>query len=226
MRVQRVHYSLNVKGLTCFTASAKIEYPTPELIKRLRTAILALPVRMARRMRHWWEPFHYFFIPVCQSDVRATSIFKKLQYLPLPDYYSIMALKYNGDDPKLAATLAQQPKVTIFLRPIAPPAALGLAGFAGSTWIASSWIANWWGNDQSPTIFFPFVAFWGGLAQFIAGLFGFIARDTLVTVINTMWGSFWMSIGLLYLLVVRIRILSALEREGANVRFKGEWHTR
>ena len=99
-------------------------------------------------------------------------------------------------------TAGQTPQVTIFLQPIAPPAALGLAGFAGSTWITASWIARWWGGPESPTIFFPFVAFWGGLAQFIAGLYGFHARDTLVSVINTMWGAFWMSIGLLYGLVV------------------------
>lgn len=29
------------------------------------------------------------------------------------------------------------PQVSIFLQPIAPPAALGLAGFAGSTWITA-----------------------------------------------------------------------------------------
>jgi len=43
--------------------------------------------------------------------------------------------------------------------------------------------------------------FWGGLAQFIAGIYGIQARDILVSVINTMWGAFWLSIGLLYLLV-------------------------
>lgn len=37
----------------------------------------------------------------------------------------------------------QDPNVTIFLKPIAPPAALGLAGFAGSTFITASWIADW-----------------------------------------------------------------------------------
>lgn len=79
--------------------------------------------------------------------------------------------------------LDQKPGIQIFLQPIAPPAALGLAGFAGSTWITSSYIANWWGNAESPTIFFPFVGIFGGLAQFIAGLYGFKARDTLVTVI-------------------------------------------
>jgi uncharacterized protein len=114
-----------------------------------------------------------------------------------------MSLPADADS-KHHQVLSQTPGVFISLRPIAPPAALGLAGFAGSTWITASWIARWWGNDESPTIFFPFVAFWGGLAQFIAGIHGFQARDVLVTVINTMWGSFWMSIGLLYGLVVSI----------------------
>lgn len=105
-----------------------------------------------------------------------------------------------GDDhgEKRDKVLSQNPGVQIFLQPIAPPAALGLAAFAGSTWITSSYIANWWGNAESPTIFFPFVGIFGGLAQFIAGFFGFKARDTLVTVINTLWGSFWLAIGILY----------------------------
>lgn len=42
--------------------------------------------------------------------------------------------------------LHHDPSVTIFLKPIARPAALGLAGFAGSTWIVASWIAGWWGD--------------------------------------------------------------------------------
>lgn len=66
---------------------------------------------------------------------------------------------------------------------------------------AASYIAGWWGGPESPTIFFPFVSIFGGLAQFIAGLHGFQARDTLVTVINTMWGSFWVAIGILYAFV-------------------------
>ncbi|KAG9686827.1 hypothetical protein KCU98_g1797, partial [Aureobasidium melanogenum] len=110
-----------------------------------------------------------------------------------------MALN-SHDVAKVDSFINREPEVRIVLRPIAPPAALGLAGFAGSTWITASWIANWWGNDNSPTIFFPFVAFWGGLSQFIAGLYGFHARDTLVSVINTMWGAFWMSEGLMFLL--------------------------
>ncbi|KAK3719106.1 hypothetical protein LTR37_004670 [Vermiconidia calcicola] len=107
----------------------------------------------------------------------------------------------GGTNEKYDETLNQKPGIQIFLQPIAPPAALGLAGFAGSTWITASHIASWWGNEESPIIFFPFVAMFGGVAQFIAGLFGFKARDTLVTVINTMWGSFWIAIGILYAFV-------------------------
>ena len=112
-----------------------------------------------------------------------------------------MALRPDNTE-KVNSILEQEPNVTIFLRPIAAPAALGLAGFSGSTFITASYIAGWWGSKDSPTIFFPFVAFWGGLGQFIAGLYGYAARDVLVTVIHVLWGSFWMSIGLLYLLVV------------------------
>ena len=76
----------------------------------------------------------------------------------------------NRGDEKRHNVLESTPQVQIFLKPIAPPAALGLAGFAGSTFITSSYIANWWGGPESPTIFFPFVGIFGGLAQFIAGI--------------------------------------------------------
>lgn len=112
-----------------------------------------------------------------------------------------MAARFQDQD-KLDRITGGDPRITIFLRPIAPPAALGLAGFAGSTWIAASWIAGWWGGASSPGVFFPFVTLWGGLAQFIAGLYGFPARDTLVSVINVLWGSFWMSAGMLWFLIV------------------------
>jgi hypothetical protein len=42
------------------------------------------------------------------------------------------------------------------------------------------------------------VGLFGVLAQFIASLHGFKARDTLVTVTNIMWSSYWMTIGFLH----------------------------
>ena len=85
---------------------------------------------------------------------------------------------------------------------VANPLALGLAGLAGSTFIVSTYIAEWWGGPTSPNDFFPFVALFGGMAQFSAALFGFLAQDVLVTVINAMWGALWIAMGLLYLLAV------------------------
>lgn len=32
------------------------------------------------------------------------------------------------------------------------------------------------------------MALWGGLAQFLAGIFAFLARDTLTLIICTLWG--------------------------------------
>ena len=50
-----------------------------------------------------------------------------------------MALHMDGGSKeKYDETLNQKPGIQIFLQPIAPPAALGLAGFAGSTWITTS----------------------------------------------------------------------------------------
>ena len=45
---------------------------------------------------------------------------------------------HQEDSRRLVDTLHQTPNVSIFLKPIAPPAALGLAGFAGSTFITVS----------------------------------------------------------------------------------------
>ena len=69
---------------------------------------------------------------------------------------------HAGHEDKRNEVLEKAPSVQIFLKPIAPPAALGLAGFAGSTWITASHIATWWGSSDSPTIFFPFVMMFGG----------------------------------------------------------------
>lgn len=106
------------------------------------------------------------------------------------------------EDGKRQSSLESRFYEGTFPRPHARPTILGLAGLAGSTWITCSYIANWWDGSESPIIFFSFVWIFGGLLQFISGVQGFQARDTLATVINTMWGSFWMSIGVVYALLV------------------------
>jgi succinate-acetate transporter protein len=90
----------------------------------------------------------------------------------------------------------------ITLQPVAAPSILGLYGFAGSTFIVASNLAGWWGNDTSAQYLFPFAAFFGGMAQFLAGMWAYRARDGLATAMHGTWGAFWLGYGLLNLLVV------------------------
>src|SRR5919202_1390393 len=88
-----------------------------------------------------------------------------------------------------------------FLQPIAAPSTLGLYGFAGSTFIVAANLAHWYGTPETPLFLFEFAAFFGGLAQFLAGMWAYRARDGLATAMHGMWGAFWMAYGLLFLLV-------------------------
>jgi uncharacterized protein len=84
----------------------------------------------------------------------------------------------------------------VYLQPIAPPVSLGLWGFFASTMVLSTWMLHWWGAPASPMYFFAFNAAFGGLAQFLAGLWSFKARDYIASSLLTMWGGFWMAWGL------------------------------
>jgi succinate-acetate transporter protein len=88
----------------------------------------------------------------------------------------------------------------VFLQPIAAPSILGLFGFAGATFMVAAHRAGWYGDANSNTYLFPFAATFGGLAQFLAGMWAFRARDGVATAMHGMWGSFWLAFGVLYLL--------------------------
>ncbi|MGN6276278.1 MAG: acetate uptake transporter family protein [Solirubrobacterales bacterium] len=89
----------------------------------------------------------------------------------------------------------------VVLQPIAAPSILGLFGFAGATFIVAAHLAGWYGGEKSPEFLFPFAAMFGGLAQFLAGMWAFKARDGIAIAMHGMWGSFWLAYGLLNLLV-------------------------
>lgn len=89
----------------------------------------------------------------------------------------------------------------VVLQPIAAPSILGLFGFAGATLIVAANLAGWYGNATTPEYLAPFAAFFGGLAQFTAGMWAYRARDAVATAMHGMWGSFWLGYGLLFLLV-------------------------
>jgi succinate-acetate transporter protein len=87
-----------------------------------------------------------------------------------------------------------------YLQPIAAPAILGLYGFAGATFMVSANIAGWYGTPDTLEYLAPFAATFGGLAQFLAGMWSFKARDPLASALLSMWGSYWIAFGILYVL--------------------------
>jgi uncharacterized protein len=89
----------------------------------------------------------------------------------------------------------------VFLQPIAAPSVLGLFGFAGATFIVASNMAGWWGTPTSGLALAPFAAMFGGLAQFLAGMWAYRARDAIATAMHGMWGAFWLAYGILNIML-------------------------
>ncbi len=87
----------------------------------------------------------------------------------------------------------------VSLQPIAAPSILGLYGFAGATFIVAAHMAHWYGGPRTEFFLAPFAAVFGGVAQFLAGMWSFKARDGLATAMHGMWGSFWIAYGMLQL---------------------------
>jgi uncharacterized protein len=88
-----------------------------------------------------------------------------------------------------------QPRV--ILQPIAAPSILGLYGLAGATFMVAARMVHWFGSTHTVLLLVPFAAIFGGLAQFLAGMWAFKARDGVATAVHGMWGGFWMAFGIL-----------------------------
>jgi succinate-acetate transporter protein len=89
----------------------------------------------------------------------------------------------------------------IALQPVAAPSILGLFGFAVSTFMVSANLAGWYGSNDTPLVLFPFALAFGGIAQLLAAMWSFKARDPLASAVHGAWGSFWIGYGIYYLLV-------------------------
>ena len=89
----------------------------------------------------------------------------------------------------------------IFLQPIAAPAILGLYALATASLLIGANYAGWYGENIGDQVFvLPFAAIFGGLAQLLAGMWAYRARDGLGTAIHAAWGSFFVAYSLLFLL--------------------------
>ena len=85
--------------------------------------------------------------------------------------------------------------------PVADPAPLGLAAFALTTFVLSA--HNALGAATAPLLaVFGFAIFYGGLAQFAAGMWEFRNRNVFGATAFSTYGGFWLGVGVLLILVV------------------------
>jgi succinate-acetate transporter protein len=84
---------------------------------------------------------------------------------------------------------------------IANPAALGLGAFALTTFILSA--HNAMGATTTPLLaMFGYAVFYGGLAQFAAGMWEFKTGNTFGATAFTTYGAFWMGLATFVLLIL------------------------
>jgi succinate-acetate transporter protein len=99
----------------------------------------------------------------------------------------------------------------------ANPAALGLGGFALTTFILNIVNAGLI-SEENLGMVLPIGIFYGGLAQFCAGMWEFKRGDTFGATCFSSFGAFWMSIALLIILE-NTGVISPVPREGMAVLF-------
>jgi succinate-acetate transporter protein len=88
----------------------------------------------------------------------------------------------------------------VVLTPYAAPSVLGLYGFAAATFMVALHLTGVYGGAKTDDTLWPFAAMFGGVAQFLAGMWAYRVRDTIATAMHGMWGSFWLAYGILNLL--------------------------
>jgi uncharacterized protein len=76
---------------------------------------------------------------------------------------------------------------------IADPGPLGLAGFAMTTFVLSTFNANIISNAKLEAVVLPLALFYGGLGQLLAGMWEFKKANTLGATAFTSFGAFWLS---------------------------------
>lgn len=99
----------------------------------------------------------------------------------------------------------------VVLQPIAAPSILGLFGFAVATFMVTAYLVGWYGSASPPSLIFPFATAAGGIAQGVAAIWAYRARDGLATAVHGIWAAFWLGYGLLNLLIA-LQVLPAAHR--------------
>src|SRR5206468_8308249 len=96
----------------------------------------------------------------------------------------------------MSAMSSDRPVQLVESTPAADPAPLGLAGFALTTFLLSGHNASW----IPDLIWLGPALFYGGLAQFSAGMWEFRNRNVFGATAFSTYGGFWMGLGLFVIL--------------------------
>jgi succinate-acetate transporter protein len=91
----------------------------------------------------------------------------------------------------MPAQKKERPQTRTWQERLAAPSILGLYGFAGATFMVAAHMAHWFGGVQTNMVLWPFAALFGGLAQFIAGMWAFAYGDPLAATVFTFVGAFY-----------------------------------
>ncbi|MFL5654271.1 MAG: acetate uptake transporter [Ktedonobacteraceae bacterium] len=81
---------------------------------------------------------------------------------------------------------------------VADPAPLGLCGFALTTFVLSSINAGWFPSTGT-NIVVGLALFYGGLGQFLAGMWEFRRNNTFGATAFTSYGAFWLSFAAIFI---------------------------
>ncbi len=98
----------------------------------------------------------------------------------------------------MSAMSSERPVQVVESTPAADPAPLGLAGFALTTFLLSGHNASW----IPDLIWVGPAIFYGGMAQFAAGMWEFRNRNVFGATAFSTYGAFWMGLGLYVILAV------------------------
>jgi succinate-acetate transporter protein len=96
----------------------------------------------------------------------------------------------------MSALSSDRPVQLVESTPAADPAPLGLAGFALTTFLLSGYNASW----IPDLIWIGPAIFYGGVAQFAAGMWEFRNRNVFGATAFSTYGGFWMGLGLFVIL--------------------------
>ena len=105
----------------------------------------------------------------------------------------------------MSAMSSERPVQLVESTPAADPAALGLAGFALTTFLLSGHNASW----IPDLIWVGPAIFYGGLAQLLAGMWEFRNRNVFGATAFSTYGAFWMSFGLFVILALTTGFLGS-----------------